>query len=131
MLLLTRTDQNRGSFGLSSLWNCRLGCAGFIWRSKAAVLTAFCSSPVSLARLSVNVSAMRKSMSGALSTLRASVNLEYFHHLISEVIDDFHGDASGFWLRERPRRVAIECRPGVLIDFGFKGSFECAVGIVG
>jgi hypothetical protein len=27
--LLTRIDQNRRSFGRSSLWNCRLGCAGF------------------------------------------------------------------------------------------------------
>src|SRR6267143_3434789 len=43
-----------------------LGLVGFIWRSKAAVLTPFCSSPVRRARLSVKVSAMRNSMSMSL-----------------------------------------------------------------
>lgn len=38
------------------------GLEGSSWRSKAVILTAFCSSLVSLARLSVNVSAMRNSM---------------------------------------------------------------------
>src|SRR6266542_7062078 len=37
------------------------GSAGLSCRSKAVVLTAFCSSPVSRVRLSVNVSAMRNS----------------------------------------------------------------------
>ena len=35
------------------------GLAGFNCRSNALVLTAFCSSPVNFARLSVNVSAIR------------------------------------------------------------------------
>src|SRR5262245_8377534 len=51
-----------GSLSLSSLYNCMPGCAGFSCRSKTMVLTAFCCSPVSRARLSVNVSAMRNSM---------------------------------------------------------------------
>ena len=63
MSLLTRTDQKFLSFALSSLWKLMPGLAGFICRSKAVVLTAFCSSPVSRARLSVKVSAMRKSTS--------------------------------------------------------------------
>ena len=57
----TRTNQKFLSFALSSLWKLRPGLAGFIWRSKAVVFTSFCSSPVRRARLSVKVSAMRKS----------------------------------------------------------------------
>src|SRR6478672_7376818 len=59
----TRTDQNFLSFARSNLWSFIPGLAGLSWRSKAVVLTAFCSSPVRRARLSVNVSAMRKAMS--------------------------------------------------------------------
>src|ERR1041385_4775411 len=62
MSLLTLTDQKFLSFALSSLWKLIPGLAGFIWRSKAVVLTAFCSSPVNLARLSGKVSAMRNSI---------------------------------------------------------------------
>ena len=53
------TDQKFLSFARSTWCSFRPGCAGFICRSNAAVLTAFCSSPVSLAKLSVKVSAMR------------------------------------------------------------------------
>ena len=59
---LTRTDQKFLSFAFSSLWKLRPGPAGFTCKSKAVVLTAFCSSPVRRARLSVKVSAMRKSI---------------------------------------------------------------------
>src|SRR5438477_6340774 len=62
MSLLTRTDQKFLSFALSSLWKLMPGLAGLSCRSKAVVLTAFCSSPASRARLSVNVSAMRNSI---------------------------------------------------------------------
>ena len=48
-----------------------LGCAGFSCRSNAVVFTDFCSSPVSLARLSVKVSAIRKSMKGIVATVLA------------------------------------------------------------
>ena len=44
------------------LWNRCPGCAVFIWRSKAVDLTAFCSLPVSLAKLPVMASAIRKSV---------------------------------------------------------------------
>src|SRR5262245_4188750 len=62
MSRLTRTDQKFLSFTLSSLWKLMPGFAGLSCRSKAVVLTAFCSSPVSRAKLSVKVSAMRKSI---------------------------------------------------------------------
>ncbi len=58
-----RTDQKFLSFALASLWKLMLGLAGLTCKSKAVVLTFFCSSPVSRARLSVKVSAMRKSTS--------------------------------------------------------------------
>jgi len=48
--------------GLVELVELHPGLAGSICRSKAVVLTAFCFSPVRLARLSVIVSAMRISM---------------------------------------------------------------------
>ena len=63
MSLLTRTDQKFLSFALSSLWNSGPGWPGSSCRSNAVVLTAFCSSPVRRARLSVKVSAMRNSIS--------------------------------------------------------------------
>ena len=63
--LLTRTEQKFGSFARSSLWNCIPGLAGFICRSNAVVFAAVCSLPVSLARLSVNVSAIRNSIGNA------------------------------------------------------------------
>src|SRR5713226_878930 len=61
MSLLTRTDQKFLSFTLSSLWKLMPGLEGLSCRSNAVVLTAFCSSPVRRARLSVNVSAIRNS----------------------------------------------------------------------
>src|ERR1700730_3858548 len=62
MPLFTRTDQKFLSFALSSLWKLMPGLAGLSCRSNAVVLTAFCSSPVSRARLSVKVSAIRSSI---------------------------------------------------------------------
>src|ERR1051325_7870286 len=59
----TLTDQKFLSFALSRRWNCIPGAAGSICKSKAVVFTAFCSSPVSRARLSVKVSAIRNSKS--------------------------------------------------------------------
>ena len=64
MSRLTRTDQKFLSFAPSILWNRIPGRAGSNWISKAVVFAAFCSSPASLARLSVKVSAMRNSISG-------------------------------------------------------------------
>src|ERR1022692_1165529 len=61
MSLLTRTDQKFLSFALSSLWKFMPGLAGLSCKSNAVVLTAFCSSEVRRARLSVKVSAMRNS----------------------------------------------------------------------
>src|SRR3989338_3338874 len=60
MSALTIADQKFLSLAPSSLWRLIPGLAGFICRSNTVVLTAFCSSPVRRARLSVKVSAMRK-----------------------------------------------------------------------
>ena len=61
----------------------RPGLDGLSCKSKAVVLTAVCSFPVSRARLSVNVSAMRNSM---------TLHLEHLHHLVAEMVDHLHGD---------------------------------------
>jgi hypothetical protein len=65
MSALTRTDQKFVSFARSSLWKERPGAEGSICRSKAVVLAAFRSCAVRRARLSVKVSAMRKSIRGS------------------------------------------------------------------
>src|SRR5262249_38305361 len=98
------------------------GLAGLSCKSKAVVLTAFCSSPVSRARLSVDVSAMRNSM---------TLDLEYLHHLVAEMVDHLHGDAAGFRLVERTGRVAVQGRPRLGVDLGLKRGFQGVVGIVG
>src|SRR5208282_677978 len=59
---VTRTDQKFLSFAFSNLWKLIPGLTGFACRSKTVVFTAFCSSPVRRARLSVRVSAIRKSI---------------------------------------------------------------------
>ena len=53
-------------------WSWIPGFAGFTCRSKAVVFAAFCSSAVSRARLAVNVSAIRNSITppGTPSSLR-------------------------------------------------------------
>ena len=73
MSALTLTDQKFLSLDLSSLWKLSPGLAGFNWRSNAVVLTAFCSSPLSRARLSVKVSEMRKSIQFSLSGRRQAL----------------------------------------------------------
>ena len=62
VILDTRTDQKFLSFVLSSLWKLMPGLAGLSCKANAVVITAFCSSPVRRARLSMNVSAMRNSI---------------------------------------------------------------------
>src|SRR5437762_3121976 len=74
MSAFTRTDQKFLSLALSSLWKLSPGLAGLSCKSNAVVFTDFCSSPVSRARLSVNVSAMRKSIPLRLQRL-AKINL--------------------------------------------------------
>ena len=63
-----RTDQKCLSLECSMRCRLILGCAGFSCKSKAVVLTAFCSSLDRRARLSVKVSAMRKSIACAFNT---------------------------------------------------------------
>src|SRR5262245_23422867 len=98
------------------------GLAGLSCKSKAVVLTAFCSSLVRRARLSVNVSAIRNSM---------MLDLEYLHHLVTEMVDHLDGDAAGFRLVERAGRVAVQGRPCLGVDVGLERCFQGAVGIVG
>ena len=59
------------------------------------------------------------------------MSLEYFHHLIPQMVDHLHGDSPGTRLVERTRGVAVEGGPGVFVDFGFEGGFEGFVGVVG
>jgi hypothetical protein len=58
-------------------------------------------------------------------------NPEYLHHLVAEVIDNLHGDATGLGLRERTRRVAVQRGPRFLVDLGLERCLEGAVGIAG
>src|SRR5713101_7042255 len=124
MSWLTRTDQKPLSLAFASLWKLIPGlAAGLIWRSNAVVLTAFCSSPVSRARLSVKVSAILKSIGSGHS--------EHLHHLVAEVVDDLHGDAARPGLVEGTRGVAVQGGPGRVVDLGLERGLQRAVGVVG
>ena len=46
------------------------------------------------------------------------------------MIDDFDGDAAGFWFVEGAGNIAVERRPGFLVDFRFQCRLQCLVGIV-
>src|SRR6202047_3856226 len=121
MSLLARTDQKSLSFALSSLWKLMPGLAGLSCKSKAVVLTAFCSSPVNRARLSVKVSAMRNSI---------TLNPEHLHYLVAQVVDHLNGNPPVLRFLEGTRRVAVQRRPRFGVDFGFQGRFQGAVGII-
>ena len=56
---------------------------------------------------------------------------EDFHHLVAEVIDDFHGDAAGGRSWERARRVTVERLPGFGINFGLERGLETLVRVLG
>src|SRR5690349_24932549 len=108
---LTLTDQKRLSRARSSLWNESPGAVGFTCRSKAVVLTAFCSSPVSRARLSVNVSAMRKS---------TRLDPEDLHDLVAQVVDHLDRDPPRLRLVEGPGRVAVQRFPRLRVNLGLE-----------
>src|SRR5258706_4773891 len=107
MSRLTRTDQKFLSFALSSLWKLIPGWAGFSCKSNAVVFTAFCSAPVRRARLSVNVSAIRNSI---------TLDLEHLHYFVAQMVDYLHCDATVFRLFEWSRRVAVQRRPCFRVD---------------
>src|SRR5450759_1411174 len=121
MSLLTRTDQKFLSFALSSLWKLMPGLAGLSCRSKAVVLTAFCSSPVNRARLSVKVSAIRNSVTS---------DSEHLHDFITKVINHLDGDSSLLRPVEWARGVAIQARPRIGIDLGLQCCFQRAIRVV-
>jgi hypothetical protein len=50
-------------------------------------------------------------------------NAENLHHLIPEVVDDFHGDPATLRLFEWAGGVAVEGGPSLWIDLGFEGGF--------
>src|SRR5713226_1991026 len=112
MSLLTRTDQKFLSFTLSSLWKLMPGLEGLSCKSKAVILTAFCSSPVRRARLSVKVSAMRNSMTS---------NPEDLHHFVAQVIDYLNGDSAPRRPIEGTRGVAVQRRPSLGVDLCLQG----------
>ena len=59
--------------------------------------------------------------------MRRSLHPEYLHHLVAEVVDDLDGDAARFGLGEGARGVAVEARPGLLVDLGLRRGLECLV----
>src|SRR4051794_22332203 len=118
---LTRTDQKFLSFAWSSLWKLSPEPAGFICKSKAVVFTAFCSSPVSRARLSTNESAIRNSIAS---------HPEDFHDLVAQVVDHLHSDAATLRLVERTRCVAVQRRPCVGVDFRLQRRLQRVIRIV-
>ena len=58
-------------------------------------------------------------------------NTEHLHHLIPKVVDDFYSDPPGLRFVEGAGGVAVEGGPGLVVDLGFEGRFQGAVGIVG
>ena len=57
-------------------------------------------------------------------------NPEHLHHLVAEVVDHLHCDAARLRLVERPRGVAVQRRPRVLVDLGLERRLERLVRIV-
>src|SRR5690349_11599332 len=102
----TRTDQKFLSFARSSLWNCMPGFAGFTCRSNAVVFTAFCSSLVSRVRLSVNVSAMRKSTMTSLGLMQTPARQRFGLELLRQLSELCGG-------------MGVEVDQGVEGKFGF------------
>src|SRR3970282_1086097 len=98
MAALTRTDQKFLSFGLLSLWNCIPVFAGLSCRSKAVVLTAFCSSPFRRARLSVKVSAMRKSVTFPFPSSEPPGHARYRSHHVVAQGNEIRGSVTRFFL---------------------------------
>ena len=47
------------------------------------------------------------------------------------MVDDFHRNAAGFWFIKRTGGIAVECRPGFLVNLGLEGSLEGPVWIAG
>ncbi len=47
------------------------------------------------------------------------------------MVDHFHGDAAGAGFVEWPGGVAVEGRPGLLVDLGLESRLQGRVGIVG
>ena len=72
----------------------------------------------------------RADLARARALSDVSCDLENLHDLVSEVIDDFHGDAARLRLRERPRRVAVQRGPCVRVDLRLERGIERAVRIV-
>jgi len=58
------------------------------------------------------------------------LNSKHFHHLIAEVVDDFHGDTAGFGFVEGSGGVAVQRGPGFFVDLGSERGFEGAVRVV-
>ena len=61
----------------------------------------------------------------------ASGHPKHLHYFIPQVIDDLDRNPPGFRFVEGPRGIAVERRPGVLVDLGLERGLERLVGIVG
>src|SRR6185312_9236588 len=64
-------------------------------------------------------------------SMSSSLHRKYLHHLVAEVVYDFHSKATRVRARERARGIAVEGRPSVLVDLGLQGRFERFIRVVG
>lgn len=55
---------------------------------------------------------------------------EGLHHLVTQVIDDLHGNAASFGSVEGAGGVTVEGSPGVCIYLGFESGLESFIGII-
>jgi len=58
------------------------------------------------------------------------VDAKHFHHLVSEMIDDFYGDAVAGRRWERTRDRTVQRGPGVGVDFRLQRRLQRAIRIV-
>ena len=59
------------------------------------------------------------------------VDPEHLHHLVAQVVDHLHRDAAGLGLVEGAGGVAVQGRPGLVVDLGLERGLERLVGVVG
>ncbi|MCX8519722.1 MAG: hypothetical protein ORN21_06280, partial [Methylophilaceae bacterium] len=59
------------------------------------------------------------------------VHPKHLHHLIAQVIDNLHRDASAGRRGKGARSIAVEAIPCLKVDVGFERGFKRFVGVVG
>ena len=56
---------------------------------------------------------------------------EDFHHFVTQMVDNFYGNAAVLGFLEGPRGVTAQCLPCFGVDLRFQARFERVVGIIG